>query len=87
MKLEEEQSRMYELAFQTNSYFERKLRSHSYDLLFMSRTCTLIYDVKTFLGKTALHWTASVDNEKATALLLKNNAKKDAQDSKVICTI
>lgn len=35
------------------------------------------------IGKTALHWSASVDNEKATALLLKNNAKKDAQDSKV----
>ena len=30
-----------------------------------------------------MHWSASVDNEKATALLLKNNAKKDAQDSKV----
>ena len=30
-----------------------------------------------------MHWSASVDNEKSTALLLKNNAKKDAQDSKV----
>jgi ankyrin repeat protein len=39
--------------------------------------------VSIFAGKTALHWSASVDNEKATALLLKNNAKKDAQDSKV----
>lgn len=39
--------------------------------------------LSSIVGKTALHWSASVDNEKATALLLKNNAKKDAQDSKV----
>ena len=34
-------------------------------------------------GKTALHWAASVNSLEVTKELLRNGAKKDAQDEKV----
>lgn len=36
-----------------------------------------------FLGKSALHWAAAVNNVDATVALLKNGANKDMQDLKV----
>ena len=36
-----------------------------------------------FTGKTALHWAASVNSLEVTKELLRNGAKKDAQDEKV----
>lgn len=36
-----------------------------------------------FLGKSALHWAAAVNNVDATIALLKNGANKDMQDLKV----
>ena len=35
------------------------------------------------IGKTALHWAASVNSLEVTKELLRNGAKKDAQDEKV----
>ena len=35
------------------------------------------------LGKTALHWAASVNNVDGIRLLLQSNANKDIQDHKV----
>lgn len=35
------------------------------------------------LGKTALHWAASVNNADATLILLQQGANRDAQDQKV----
>jgi len=34
-------------------------------------------------GRTALHWAASVNSLEVTKELLRNGAKKDAQDEKV----
>lgn len=36
-----------------------------------------------FLGKSALHWAAAVNNVEATLVLLKNGANRDMQDNKV----
>lgn len=36
-----------------------------------------------FLGKSALHWAAAVNNVGATLVLLKNGANRDMQDNKV----
>lgn len=38
-------------------------------------------------GKTALHWAASVNSLEVTKELLRNGAKKDAQDEKVSCNL
>lgn len=35
-------------------------------------------------GKTGLHWSAAINNFEAAAFLLKNGAKVDAQDNKVM---
>ena len=35
------------------------------------------------IGRTALHWAASVDNEVATMILTRNGTKVDAADNKV----
>lgn len=45
-------------------------------------SCTCSYSFR-FLGKSALHWAAAVNNVEATIALLKNGANKDMQDLKV----
>lgn len=40
-----------------------------------------------FLGRTALHWAAAVNNKSAVIILLKNNANKYVQDDKVNLSI
>ena len=36
-----------------------------------------------YLGKSALHWAAAVDNVEAAMVLLQHGANRDAQDNKV----
>lgn len=36
-----------------------------------------------FIGKSALHWAAAVNNVEAAVVLLKNGANKDMQNNKV----
>lgn len=40
-----------------------------------------------FLGKSALHWAAAVNNVEAAIVLLKNGANKDMQNNKVFTAV
>ena len=39
--------------------------------------------LSSILGRTALHWAVSVDNDVATMILTRNGTKVDAADNKV----
>jgi len=45
-------------------------------------SCDIMHDFS-FVGKTALHWAASVNNVDGIRLLVQSNANKDIQDQKV----
>lgn len=52
---------------------------------FIRNVIKIFLPASLYIGKSALHWAAAVNNVEAALVLLKNGSNKDLQNNKV-CT-